>query len=126
MKNFQAQVTAFMRMAGQHIAHRPRRLPLETAATRSNWLLEEALEAQKAAIAGDTPQLAKELCDVLYVVFGTANSAGIDLSPVWEAVHDTNMGKKGGATGPDGKLHKPEGWKAPNVVGILKSQGWEG
>ena len=54
---------------------------------------------------------------------------GIDLSKVFDAVHQANMDKKDKKTGKfikrnDGKILKPEGWKPANIVDVL-SNGFE-
>jgi predicted HAD superfamily Cof-like phosphohydrolase len=49
-------------------------------------------------------ELAKELADLLYVVYGTAEELGIDLEGVFQAVHESNMAK----LWPDGQVHYNE------------------
>lgn len=46
-------------------------------------------------------ELAKELADLLYVVYGTAEELGIPLEEVFQAVHQSNMSK----VWDDGKVH---------------------
>lgn len=50
------------------------------------------------------------MCDVLYVVFGTAVARGIDLEPYFDKVHKNNMAKLEGGIQKDamGKVLKPE------------------
>lgn len=48
--------------------------------------------------------LAKELADLLYVVYGTADELDIPLEEVFAEVHKSNMGKPW----PDGKVHYTE------------------
>lgn len=72
----------------------------------------------------DVPGVAKEVCDLLYVVLGTALEYGIPMDDVWPAVHQSNMTK------PDlknahGKTIKDETWEKPNVLGILEFHGWQ-
>lgn len=74
---------------------------------------EEHQEVREAILEGDIAHIAKELADLLYVVFGTAITYGIDLGPVFEEVHRSNMSK----LGDDGKpLYSPYGkvLKGPN------------
>lgn len=68
------------------------------------------------------PAIAKEMADVLYVVIGTAVSFGIDLEPVFAAVHESNMRKVGGPVGENGKRLKPEGWQPPDIAAVLEAQ----
>lgn len=65
---------------------------------------------------GDYVRLAKELADLLYVVYGTADLFCINLPEVFKAVHANNMTKVNPETGEvrrrvDGKILKPEGYK---------------
>jgi predicted HAD superfamily Cof-like phosphohydrolase len=59
------------------------------------------------------------MCDVIYVICGTAVEFGIDLAPFFAEVHRTNMAKEGGATRADGKILKPEGWQPPRIAEML-------
>lgn len=49
-------------------------------------------------------ELAKELADLLYVVYGTAEELGIPLEEVFQAVHQSNMSK----VWDDGNVHYNE------------------
>lgn len=62
------------------------------------------------------------LIDTIVVACGAACEWGIDLQPIWEEVHRTNMAKKGGPTREDGKKLKPEGWEPPDVKGLIEAQ----
>ena len=70
--------------------------------------------------------LAKELADLLYVTYGTAVSLGIDLEPVFAAVHRSNMSKLGPDGRPvrrdDGKILKGPFYHPPDVAGVLALQ----
>lgn len=71
----------------------------------------------------DTIEYADALADLVYVCFGAAIEAGIDLNAVLEEVHLSNMRK----TWPDGKAHyrddgkvsKPADWTPPNIKEVL-------
>lgn len=73
----------------------------------------------------DMAETADGLCDLIYVALGCAVEFGIDLAPLFEEVHRTNMAKEGGATRPDGKILKPAGWQKPRIAELLREQGWE-
>src|SRR3954464_9197429 len=88
---------------------------------RGKLIAEEARETVDALKLRDMVEVADGLCDVLYVVFGTAISLGIDLLPLFAEVHRTNMRKDGGATRADGKILKPEGWKPPEILKLLEA-----
>lgn len=54
------------------------------------------------------------LCDLLYVIFGSAVAWGIDLEPFFDNVHKANMSKMGGKRREDGKILKPDNWVPPD------------
>lgn len=69
--------------------------------------------------------------DVIYYIYDTCCKKGINLSPIFDAVHEANMKKRF----PDGTFHlresdnkilKPEGWTEPNVGAIVRKQLTEG
>ncbi|MEC4681184.1 MAG: hypothetical protein VST67_10880, partial [Nitrospirota bacterium] len=70
----------------------------------------------------DLPAMAKELADLLYVVYGTAVSLGIDLEPVFKEVHRSNMSKVGGYKREDGKWVKPPTYSPASLEDILETQ----
>ena len=84
---------------------------------------EESIETIDAMNRGDLPNVADGIVDLIYVLIGAAATYGIDLRPVWDAVHAANMSKEGGGTRADGKILKPPGWEPPDVAGILARQG---
>lgn len=71
----------------------------------------------------DTIEYADALADLVYVCFGAAIEAGIDLNAVLEEVHRSNLRK----VWPDGKVHyhpngkvaKPADWTPPNIKEVL-------
>lgn len=69
---------------------------------------------------------ADALADELYVVFGSAVSEGVDLQPVFDIVHATNLAKVGGGETTYGKILKPPGWTPPDIAAELRRQGWRG
>ena len=54
---------------------------------------EELIKFIQNPVSGDRPALAKELADMLYVVYGTASMLDIDLDYALEAVHKSNLSK---------------------------------
>ena len=92
------------------------------------WLLihEELEELLEAITQRDLIGIADALGDLKYVVEGAAVAYGIDLEPVFNEIHRSNMAK----LGPDGKVHyredgkvlKPEGWRPPQLEPILNAQ----
>jgi predicted HAD superfamily Cof-like phosphohydrolase len=74
----------------------------------------------------DFPKTADALIDLEYVILGTHIEMGVDSDPLWSEVQRANMEKQGGPMRDDGKVLKPAGWKAPDIAGKLREQGWEG
>ena len=93
------------------------------AELRARLIMEEAGEAMDALLArGSLSEIAKELADLLYVTFGTAVSLGIDLGPVFEEVHKSNMTKDAANRRADGKILKGPNYVPPDVVSVLMRQ----
>lgn len=88
---------------------------------RKELIKEEFFEFLRAWNRDDLVEMADALADLTYVILGTALSYGIPLDPVFNEVHRSNMLKTGGATRPDGKILKPEGWQPPDIESILES-----
>jgi predicted HAD superfamily Cof-like phosphohydrolase len=70
--------------------------------------------------------LAKELADVLYVVYGTADLLEIPLEAVFTEVHRSNMSKVGPngqvIRREDGKILKPDSYREADVHGALTGE----
>lgn len=62
---------------------------------------------------------ADALGDLLYVVFGAAVTFGIDMGPIFDEIHRSNMTKIGGPVRPDGKRLKPATYEPPNLKPLL-------
>lgn len=62
------------------------------------------------------------MCDLVYVVCGSAVAAGIDLDDHFDEVHRANMTKLAGPKRADGKQLKPDGWTGPDHEKILIRQ----
>jgi len=65
------------------------------------------------------------LIDILVVTIGAIHSAGFDAEGAWKEVMRSNFAKIDSETGKvrkreDGKVLKPLGWTAPNLVPFLK------
>ena len=71
---------------------------------------------------GDLAAVAKEMADLLYVTYGTAVSYGIDMEPVFQEVHRSNLSKVGGYKRADGKWVKPPTYSPADIVSILEAQ----
>ena len=116
---FQA-VLDFHRAFGVLVGEKPS-LPDQSVADLRQKLMEEELAELKQAMGeADLVGIADGLADLLYVVYGTAVSYGIDIRPIFEEVHRTNMAKVGGAIRDDGKVLKPDGWLPPKITPLLE------
>ena len=86
-----------------------------------NLIAEEFRELQEAH---DMEAELDALIDILVVTIGAIHSAGFDGEGAWKEVMSTNFAKIDRETGKvrkreDGKVLKPQGWTAPNMVPFL-------
>ncbi|MGK0298444.1 MAG: putative HAD superfamily Cof-like phosphohydrolase [Gammaproteobacteria bacterium] len=96
----------------------------EQYALYRNLIAEEVDELHEAVAANDKVEQLDALIDILVVTIGALHSMGADAEGAWKEVLQTNLAKIDPATGKvikreDGKVLKPEGWKAPDLVGFL-------
>lgn len=98
----QAQVTAFHVACGFPVPDEPTLTPTPALDQRLRLLeeeLEEFRQAAEAAQSGAVPAdmalaaIARELGDLLYLVYGTGTAYGLRLGPVFAAIHRANMDK---------------------------------
>jgi len=81
---------------------------------------EEYDELLDAVLAQDKVEQLDALVDILVVTMGAIRAAGWDGEAAWDEVMNTNFAKIDPKTGKvnkreDGKVLKPEGWKAPEL-----------
>jgi predicted HAD superfamily Cof-like phosphohydrolase len=141
-----------MKAAGQEVREYPHQPSYKERELRANLILEEAIETVNALgfqilrknniVWGssdvtlhpmwkgcDTEKVADGCADVIVVALGTLSAYGIDADSVLEEVHRANRDKFPGGKAilrEDGKYLKPDGWRPPEIAGVLKSQGWQG
>jgi predicted HAD superfamily Cof-like phosphohydrolase len=91
---------------------------------RVNLIEEELAELRNAGETHDLVEIADALGDLLYVVYGTAVTYGIDLDPVFSEIHRSNMSKGGSdpAARCDGKVLKGPNYTPPRVAEVLENQ----
>lgn len=79
----------------------------------------EEVRQETGTLPIDAEALCKELCDLLYVVYGTATTFGFDLEGALAEVHRSNMSKLGEDGLPvyrhDGKVQKGPGYFEPDM-----------
>ena len=86
---------------------------------------EEHQELLEATLTEDRVEQLDALIDILVVTIGAIHSMGADAEGAWKEVMATNFAKIDRETGKvrkreDGKVLKPQGWTAPNLVPFLK------
>ena len=85
---------------------------------------EETDELEEAIQDNDKVEQLDALLDILVVTMGAVRAAGWDGEAAWKEVMDTNFAKIDPTTGKvrkraDGKVLKPEGWKAPQLAQFI-------
>lgn len=88
----QEQVEAFHRAFDTPVLHHPT-LVKSRLALRRALIAEEHAEWVEASEGDDLAEIAKELADMLYVIYGTFAELGIDGDEVFAEVHRSNMTK---------------------------------
>lgn len=93
---------------------------------RKTLIAEEALEVSEAILERqDLDQITKELCDLLYVTYGTILTFGLQdkIEECFDEVHRSNMSKLGKDGKPvyreDGKLLKGDNYSPADIKKIL-------
>lgn len=122
MYEAQKMVREFHKEFDIHVAESPSVPDPKTTILRERLIQEEFDELKEALKAENLPAIAKELADLLYVVYGTAVSYGIDMAPVFREVQRSNMSKVGGYKREDGKWVKPPTYSPARIAPILESQ----
>ncbi len=100
----------------------PADLTTETKQLRLRLIQEEFDELKESMAGEDLASVAKEMADLLYVIYGTAVSYGIDMKPVFQEVHRSNLSKIGGHKRADGKWVKPPTYSPARLEPILDAQ----
>ena len=123
MADEQAMVEIFHRTFDIVVNPAPTVADERTRELRVALIQEEFDELKEALASEDLSSIAKEMADLLYVVYGTAVSYGIDMGPVFREVHRSNMSKVGGYKREDGKWVKPATYSQALIEPILEEQG---
>jgi predicted HAD superfamily Cof-like phosphohydrolase len=94
------------------------------ASLRVALLQEEVDEFVTASGEGDLVGIADALADIVYVIYGTALTYGIDLDSVLREVHRSNMSKLDSDGKPilreDGKVIKSSQYFPPDIAAVLE------
>ena len=118
----QSMVERFHRLFDIFVQQAPGQIDERTRILRERLIQEEFEELKEAMGKNDLACIAKEMADLLYVVYGTAVSYGIDMDPVFREVHRSNMSKVGGYKREDGKWVKPASYSPASIEPILIEQ----
>ena len=102
---------------------------------RLKFLKEELRELERGWRAGDLPQVADALLDLVYVAMGTAQLLGLPWQELWDEVQRANMSKVRASTADEsaratGRGHasdvlKPPNFVPPDIAGILMHRGFD-
>lgn len=122
MADEQAMVEEFHRRFEILIQGAPSEVSEDIKRLRVRLIQEEFDELKESMAGGDLAAVAKEMADLLYVVYGTAVSYGIDMDRVFREVHRSNMSKVGGYKREDGKWVKPATYSPARIEPILVEQ----
>jgi predicted HAD superfamily Cof-like phosphohydrolase len=122
MTDEQAMVEEFHRKFDILVQVSPTDASEETKRLRIRLIQEEFDELKESMAEGNLAALAKEMADLLYVVYGTAVSYGIDMEPVFREVHRSNLSKVGGYKREDGKWVKPPTYSPAKIEPLLAMQ----
>ena len=119
--NYQKDVSEFMILGEQKVSPV---LNLKNDQTQlyMNLIEEEFNETLNAFIEDDLVEVADGLADMVWVIMGMCNSAGIDFDKIWKEVKSSNMSKfvEGKFIKNDAvKIMKPETYFKPDIKKAL-------
>lgn len=88
-------IQAFHQKFRALISEKPSLIPEDRVKNRYRLMKDEVEEYLAGASAGDLENVAKELADVLYAVYGTIIEHGLQdkIEAIFEEVHNSNMSK---------------------------------
>ncbi|HEX4213637.1 MAG TPA: nucleotide pyrophosphohydrolase [Candidatus Dormibacteraeota bacterium] len=120
----QRMVTEFHERFGIARNERPQWPGEDLHRIRVALIEEELAEFRNAGDAESLVEVSDALADLLYVVYGTAVTYGIDLEPIFREIHRSNMTKSGECERSrwDGKVSKGSSYEPPQIEPILREQ----
>lgn len=119
MNKEQRAVREFHKTFDRPINDNPTLLDYDKAIFRTKLIGEELCELQDAIDEQNIVKIADALGDLLYVVYGSGVSFGIDLEAVFDEIHRSNMTKIGATIREDGKVIKPDTYTPPDLEKVL-------
>lgn len=134
----QDSIEAFMMVSGQLKERGFGQWRSELRRVRRDMLFGEqgeATEFQRADMSNDVVEFVDGALDMIVVLWGTLfKTVGpVTAAECAEEVNRSNLDKINGKYGPvvwagepyESKVLKPQGWKAPDIRGVLLRHGWE-
>ena len=99
-------------------------LPRDVLKFRLDFIDEEVDELRLAYDSDDFEKVADALADIVWVVLGLAHMHHLPFDEIWQEVKRSNMERRK-ALSTDAARHsldivKPEGWRPPDIKGILE------
>ena len=129
MKTNFEMVGEFMTAFGQEVKTKPEIPDYSVCDLRIKLIKEEFDEVVHALLFSNKEdkdlvvEVAKELTDLLYVVYGAGHAFGIDLDKCFVEVQKSNMSKLGTDGNPikreDGKILKGSNYKLPDLMNVI-------
>lgn len=100
---------------------------METINALGFRLLPDSTKIDFVEATADIVEIADGCADLMVVTIGTAIACGIDLDPIFQEVHRSNMSKFiDGHRREDGKWIKGPAYSPPNIKAELIKQGYTG
>jgi predicted HAD superfamily Cof-like phosphohydrolase len=95
MKKQIDSVKDFHKKFGVLVSNKPSLIPKDRSNNRYHLIKDEVEEYLAGTQNGDLENIAKELCDILYAVYGTILEHGLQdkIEILFEEVHRSNMSK---------------------------------
>ncbi len=129
MNKMQRQITEFHKEFEVLAPDKPTMPSLDVRILRKRLMKEELQELIDAMYDEDMVEIADGIADLLVVTFGTAVSYGINIEPIFNEIHRSNMTKrwKDGSIHHDeyGKVIKSPDYEPAIIEPLLKEQGWK-
>jgi len=124
MNKEQRMVKDWHRKFGVLINEYPKMIDKEIQYLRVSLIREEFQEFEEACSSGDILKVADALGDLLYVVYGSAVSFGIDLELVFGEIHRSNMSKGDPQVikDPHGKVLRNKNYTPPDLASVILKQ----
>lgn len=123
MSNFD-KVKEFNRVFKSVYNDTPTTINGEHRVLKYKLMAEELREVKEAMDSGDLYEIAKELSDLLYVVYGAADAYGIPIDDCFAEVHRSNMSKLDQDGNPifrnDGKILKSVLYEPADIKKVFK------